>query len=333
MVPVEGPQRQTIAVELYKCRIVPIASADNIAGIAIAFIPSTTHVAEMNPNAHQDHRHRARWPRMIWPALATLLLLVSPLHATGLDFLRDGVLVQHLDDAALARACTLETIEVEDPYYESRKRYRACPLVALLTAGFGTAPDQFDAEDILFRALDGYVKPSSRARVAEAGGFVAFQDADRAAGFAPIGRRGLDPGPFYVVWTKPEQRDSHRYPWPYQLAAIELTSVPKKFPHTVPQGVSTNAPAWRGYGIFRTDCIACHSINGEGGAVGPDLNVPRSIVEYRPIAQLKEYIRNPAAFRYGNMPAHDYLTPADLDGLMAYFAAMKERKHDPGGRP
>ena len=56
-------------------------------------------------------------------------------------------------------------------------------------------------------------------------------------------------------------------------------------------------------------------------------------VEYRPVAQLKEYIRNPAAFRYGNMPAHEYLTPADLDGLVAYFNAMKDRKHDPGGRP
>lgn len=268
----------------------------------------------------------------MWPALALLVFLASQAHAAGLDFVRDGAVVKHLDAADLAKACTLETVEVEDVYYESHKRYRACPLVNVLTAGFGVPPAQLDAEDVLFRALDGYVKPSSLARVTEAGGFVAFQEADRPDGFAPMGRRALDPGPFYVVWTKPEQRDSHRYPWPYQLAAIELTSVPKKFPHTVPQGIPATAPAWRGYGIFRTDCIACHSVNGEGGAVGPDLNVPRSIVEYRPIAQLKEYIRNPAAFRYGNMPAHEYLTPEDLDGLVAYFDAMKDRKHDPGGR-
>ena len=262
-----------------------------------------------------------------------MVLLAAQSGAAGIDFVRDGTVVRHLDDAALARTCALETVEVDDPYYESRKRYRACPLVSLLTAGFGMAPDQLGAEDVLFHALDGYVKPSSLARITEAGGFVAFQDADRPVGFAPLGRRGLDPGPFYIVWTKPAQRDVHRYPWPYQLAAIELTSVAKKFPHTVPQGVPAHAPAWRGYDVFRTDCIACHSINGEGGTVGPDLNVPRAIVEYRPAAQLKAYIRNPAAFRYGNMPAHDYLTPADLDGLMAYFGAMKERKHDPGGRP
>ena len=29
------------------------------------------------------------------------------------------------------------------------------------------------------------------------------------------------------------------------------------------------------------------------------------------------------------MPSHEYLTPADLDGLLAYFQAMRDRKHDP----
>jgi mono/diheme cytochrome c family protein len=269
----------------------------------------------------------------MWCALAMLMMLAGPAHAAGIDFLRDGNLVKHLDAAELAAACTLDTIDVEDVYYELPKRYRACPLANVLTAGFGVPPSQLDAEDVIFRALDGYAKPAPLARVTEAGGFLAFQDADRPDGFAAMGRRGLDPGPFYVVWTKAEQRDAHRYPWPYQLAAIELTSVPRRFPHTVPRDVPANAPAWRGYDIFRTDCIACHSVNGEGGSVGPDLNVPRSILEYRPVPQLKAYIRNPAAFRYGNMPAHEYLTPADLDGLMAYFSAMKDRKHDPGGRP
>jgi hypothetical protein len=33
------------------------------------------------------------------------------------------------------------------------------------------------------------------------------------------------------------------------------------------------------------------------------------------------------------MPAHDYLKPADLDALIAYFTAMKDRKHDTGAQP
>jgi cytochrome c1 len=80
--------------------------------------------------------------------------------------------------------------------------------------------------------------------------------------------------------------------------------------------------------------MACHAVNGEGGTVGPDLNIPQSIVEYRPdVAQLKAYIKNPATFRYGQMPSNDYLSDEDLDALVAYFRAMKDRKHDERKKP
>jgi mono/diheme cytochrome c family protein len=262
---------------------------------------------------------------------SALVLAAVPALGASLEFLRDGAPVRRIDGAELARTCKVRTIDVVDPYYATTKHYRACPLAAVVEAGFGAPPDRLDVEDVVFHALDGYAKPSAPARLGEDGGFVAFGEGD--GGFAPMGRRGLDPGPFYVVWTKPEQRDENRYPWPYQLASIELTSLAKKYPHTTPAGLPKDAPGWRGYEVFRTECIACHSINGEGGTVGPDLNVPQSIVEYRPIEQIKAYVRNPAAFRYGNMPAHEYLKTAELDALIAYFRAMKDRKHDPGGRP
>ena len=61
--------------------------------------------------------------------------------------------------------------------------------------------------------------------------------------------------------------------------------------------------------------------------------MPRSIVEYRPAEQIKAYVRDPASFRYTSMPPHPGLSDADLDALVAYFAAMKDRKHDPGHTP
>ena len=54
-----------------------------------------------------------------------------------------------------------------------------------------------------------------------------------------------------------------------------------------------------------------------------------SIVEYRPEAQIRAYVRDPGAFRYTSMPAHPGLSDADLDALIAYFRAMRERKQDP----
>ena len=61
--------------------------------------------------------------------------------------------------------------------------------------------------------------------------------------------------------------------------------------------------------------------------------MPRSIVEYRPADQIKAYIRDPASFRYTNMPPHPGLSDADLAALVAYFTVMKNRKYDPGRSP
>jgi len=71
------------------------------------------------------------------------------------------------------------------------------------------------------------------------------------------------------------------------------------------------------------------AVNGEGGRVGPELNVPQSIVEYRPEAQIRAFVRDPQRFRYTQMPANPHLSDADLDALLAYFHHMRAHKHDP----
>jgi len=241
---------------------------------------------------------------------------------------------------ALRAACSESAIEVDDPYQKRRVRYAAVPLRCALDLGFEATggADGLRGQSLLLRALDGYTRPVAGRELLEPGGYLAFGEVDRmkdggAPKFSPIDRRGIDPGPFYMVWTGASQNDPHVHAWPYQLSKIEVAPFEKTFPKTVPRGLDASDPGWAGYALFQRSCASCHSINGEGGKVGPDLNVPRSIVEYRPIADIRAYIRNPEAFRYTSMPAHPNLSEADLDHLIAYFVAMSQRKDDPRSRP
>jgi mono/diheme cytochrome c family protein len=270
-------------------------------------------------------------------AAALLVALAASAAAsaddTTLRFEREGKLVRSLDREALVAACGPTRASVEDPYYSRRKTYLVCPLARVLELGFGEPAAKLRGENLFFRARDGYVKPASGERALEPGGWLAYADADHAPGWEPIDRRQLDPGPYYVVWSGEGQSDPHRYPWPYQLAAIEIAPFETRYPHTLPAGLPPGDPAWTGFAVFRSECVACHAVNGEGGTIGPELNVPKSIVEYRPAQQLAQFIRDPGQFRYTSMPANKHLTQAQLDGLIAYFTAMRDRKHDPKKLP
>ena len=254
-----------------------------------------------------------------------------------LEFARDGKVVRRLDRAALEKGCGVTTVELDDPYYGRRMTYVACPLVKVLEMGFGEPVADLASADYLLRARDGYVKPATGKRVVEPGGWLALADATREKagepGWAPIDRKQVDPAPFYVVWSGPGQQDTNLYPWPYQLVRIEIGSIAAEYPDIVPRTAAAGTAAWRGFDIFKTECVACHAINGQGGKVGPELNVPQSIVEYRPVEQIKAYVRNPETFRHTSMPAHEHLSAAQLDDLVAYFRVMSTLKHDPGRLP
>jgi mono/diheme cytochrome c family protein len=224
----------------------------------------------------------------------------------------------------------LEEVSTEDPYYGRTKRFRAMTLAAVLETGFGRPRAELAREAFILRARDGYSVPIAGSRLFEGGAYLAIDDLD-VPGFAPIGPQQVSPAPVYMFWTGSGRADAEVYPRPWQLDAIEIADFDSAFPHVLPRGEPRDGMAYRGLALFRTSCIRCHAINREGGRVGPDLNVPMNILEYRPEEQVRAYVRDPGAFRYGSMPAHPELTDADLDALITYLRAMGARKHDPSG--
>lgn len=280
----------------------------------------------------QNRRGTTRHRSIASAALACLTALACShthkLPDARLEFVVRGHTPHALTVRALAARAAPRTVTVYDPEYGKTKHFRALPLAGVLEAGFGETAKQLRKHEFVLHAKDGYTVPVSGERLMEPGGFVAFADLD-VPGWEPVGREKVNPGPFYVVWQKPSQQDDNAYPRPWQLTSIEQAPFESVFPHTVPTGEPPGSPAMRGFALFRRECIRCHAINREGGSVGPDLNVPQSIVEYRPEAQIRAYIRNPLTFRYSHMPAHPNLSDGDLDDLIAYFRAMSHRKYDP----
>ena len=234
----------------------------------------------------------------------------------------------------LRRALPVDTARVaHDPAYEGRaKRYTGFPLDTLLAlAGVRAA----EGEVLYFVASDGYratmADPVADPRVK---GMVAVADLDAPAGWEPVkhGAKSVSPGPFYLVWSG--DSTALRRPWPYQLARIEVVDPRRSFNRIYPTGVGADDPVARGFRAFAIEshggdqCVACHALNRQGGGVGPELNVPRNITEYRDDATLAAFIRDARSFRAGSAmpPFEGKLTDREIADILAYLRWMKDHK-------
>lgn len=235
----------------------------------------------------------------------------------------------------LRRALPVDTAAVaHDPAYEGRaKRYAGFALDTLLALA-GVRPS---ADEVLyFVASDGYratlAEPAAHPRVR---GVVAFADLDAPGGWEPVkhGAKSISPAPFYLVWSGGDSAALRR-PWPYQLARIEVVDPRRKYDRIYPTGVAADDPVARGFRAFAIEsrggdqCVACHALNRQGGSVGPELNVPRNITEYRDDATLRAFIRNARSFRAGSaMPVFEgKLSEDEIGDILAYLRWMRAHK-------
>ena len=246
-------------------------------------------------------------------------------ESPSLKFLISGNVVNEITLDDMKSELKVHRIELFDHLHRKKKKYKGFTLKDVIQLGFGDEWKNPGFTDAAFQALDGYVAVSSTSKLSEPGGYIVFRDLD-IQDWEPIGKKQSNPGPFYLVWTGKEQIIKNEYPWPWQIASVDLVTFEDQYSVVSPKGAGEDSQAFKGYQIFKRRCIMCHSINQKGGKIGPDLNAPRSIVSYRSASMIKEFIKNPSKYRHTLMPDHPDLSNQDLDNLISYFNYMNENR-------
>lgn len=276
--------------------------------------------------------------RFLASILAFMYLLASPAMASEhelLSFSNRGKPVAKLSMAALKQMLPVTEITVWEPHEDKAVTYEGFEIGKLLTAVYG---DRWSAiDEVLFTCVDGYQPVLPMDRFTRHSGYLVYRRQDQAV-FNVQNRfqneKDVPLGPYYLVWDNlksDELRAQGANGWPYQVVGIDLVNFVDRFPRLSPPG-DTSAQAKKGFVAFRENCMACHTVNGEGGGKAPELNYPVSITEYVPDAWLRKWIMDPRAIRYNaTMPAFAGHPRPDalIDDVLAYLKAMAGHKQKP----
>ena len=217
----------------------------------------------------------------------------------------------------------ISSMEVEDPVYKTKKTYEGF-LLADIFRLMGDSP----GDEISFHCRDGYSPVVSISMAKEKKGLLAIREKGVPGGWTKFrqGKTWMTPAPFYVVWNT----SNELFPWPYQVVGIEVVQFSQKFDRIFPTGEPKNGAIFRGFETFKNDCLRCHSLNLQGGDLGPELNIPRNITEYRDDKILTLFIRDPSSFRArSKMPSFQQLKDEQIQEILEYFRWIKGHKKDP----
>lgn len=263
--------------------------------------------------------------------LASVLFLLcgvlsSALYAQSLDIqLPDQQLRWTLAD--IKQKVPVQQIKLFDPVYNNEKSFEGVSLLQLLKAA-GYKPSQA-ADEVVLTASDGYAPSMPLQLLLDDQAVLVFAESgkkDFDFELVPQGKAMVSPAPFYLVWKQGKAVEKTR-PWPYQLVKLELVSFQQRYPKLYPTNATQNSAAYQGFLLFKQSCISCHSINLQGGELGPELNAPKNVTEYWTEAHLKAFIPNASGYRYkSKMPTFPQLSSQDIDHLVAYLKHMKDYK-------
>ena len=259
---------------------------------------------------------------------------------TDIEFKDRGRVVRTLlltDFGSITAAVSLKIFEAHE---KKERTYQAYPVRPLLDHIFSKGWEQ--AEEIVFTSVDGYQPSIPVARFLSHDAYFAFASANDTP-FTLVNVLQNDElvqlGPLYLVWDNLQSKAllaDGASGMPYQVIGVELTAFATRYPNLSPPAPAS-LQAQRGFLNFRKHCMACHTINGEGGGKASELNYPVSVVEYIKPEYLTRWIENPASIRYNTvMPALAMEIPNRAmvtQEIIAYLRAMSAAKRKPEKTP
>ncbi len=268
-------------------------------------------------------------------SIALACLHGTALSAASLTFLTEGRTVKVLNAEGVADTAPVKTLQIDNVTDSRVVTYEGVLLADLLDAVYGPMWKRYDA--VTFTAQDGYRPVIPGSIIRQHSGLIALREAGKP-GFSSIRRENgeqIDPGPFYLLWENIHDHKANKegwLSWPWQLASIELTDFSKEFPRAAPPASSSDN-AKQGFLHFQQHCIKCHTINGEGSAVGPELNYPANVTEYWKHEWLEKFIADPQSVRSSSTMTPFYRDvdnrPAIISQIVAYLEAMSQHKLNP----
>ncbi len=221
---------------------------------------------------------------------------------------------------------------VDNPTDSKIHTYQGMLLTVLLEQVFGSNWTQFNA--VKFIAQDGYQAIIPSATITAHMGMVATGE-NGHIGFSVLRRKNgemVDPAPFFLMWENIHDASAKKeawLSWSWQLASIELTSLAREYPHSVPPDTA-NDKVKQGFVDFQQHCMKCHAINGDGGTVGPELNSPVNVTEYWQSVELAHFIADPQSVRPNSKMIafdRDVTNRSELiESIIMYLKSMVDKK-------
>jgi len=254
----------------------------------------------------------------------------------GIEFKEKDQIVNTRSLSELATVAPAVSLKIFEIHEKKDRVYKAYSARALFDKIFGNEWEK--AEEIVFTSMDGYQASIPVTKFLSHDAYFAFAHDDNSP-FTMTNvlqnNEVVQLGPLYLIWDNINSKallEDGASDMPYQVKGIELTEFATRFPNLSPP-TKASAEVQLGFLHFRKYCMACHTINGEGGDKAPELNYPTSVVEYIKPEYLTRWIENPSSIRHNTlMPALAQEIPDRAKvtkEIIAYLKAMSTTKRSP----